>query len=194
MIGETLYPLVELLEPLFTPEITGMLLELPRTQIFQCIESPEALKEKVNEAIVIIMDWFPKQMNLDELETMEFRAAMIFGDKEYGNSHQHQQLRRWRRGKKQPDEANRYYQSLGETFGGPGKDFGSMNMDELLKSIWTAEEAQAMSMTSSAAATAVAQPCGGGNLQRQGSSTLPRTISQKTVDEVWKCLITKDAW
>ncbi|XP_018489275.1 maternally expressed PAB C-terminal protein-like [Raphanus sativus] len=77
MIGETLYPLVELLEPLFTPEITGMLLELPRTQIFQCIESPEALKEKVNEAIVIIMDWFPKQMNLDELETMEFRAAMI---------------------------------------------------------------------------------------------------------------------
>ncbi|CAF2154028.1 hypothetical protein HID58_003019 [Brassica napus] len=77
--------------------------------------------------------------------------------------------------------------------GGPGKDFGSMNMDELLKSIWTAEEAQAMTMTSSAAAaTAVAQPGGGIPLQRQGSLTLPRTISQKTVDEVWKCLFTKD--
>ncbi|KAF8081763.1 hypothetical protein N665_0868s0017 [Sinapis alba] len=67
-----------------------------------------------------------------------------------------------------------------------------MNMDELLKSIWTAEEAQAMSMTSSSPATTVAQPNGGGNLQRQGSLTLPRTISQKTVDEVWKCLVTKD--
>ncbi|CAN8269019.1 unnamed protein product [Cochlearia groenlandica] len=77
--------------------------------------------------------------------------------------------------------------------GGPGKDFGSINMDELLKSIWSAEEAQAMAMTSSAAAaTTVTQPGGGGNLQRQGSLTLPRTISHKTVDEVWKCLLTKD--
>ncbi|KAJ4894019.1 ABSCISIC ACID-INSENSITIVE 5-like protein 7 [Raphanus sativus] len=82
--------------------------------------------------------------------------------------------------------------------GGPGKDLGSMNMDELLKSIWTAEESQAMAMTmtSSAQATAVTQQPGGGggggNLQRQGSLTLPRTISQKTVDEVWKFLITKD--
>ncbi|VVA98204.1 unnamed protein product [Arabis nemorensis] len=87
------------------------------------------------------------------------------------------------------------FDELQSTLGGPGKDFGSMNMDELLKSIWTAEEAQAMTMTSSAA-TAVAQPgagISGGNLQRQGSLTLPRTISQKTVDEVWKCLITKDS-
>ncbi|WZZ28715.1 hypothetical protein YC2023_012116 [Brassica napus] len=76
--------------------------------------------------------------------------------------------------------------------GGPGKDFGSMNMDELLKSIWTAEEAQAMTMNPSSTATAAAQPGGGIPLQRQGSLTLPRTISQKTVDEVWKCLFTKD--
>ncbi|CAG7882805.1 unnamed protein product [Brassica rapa] len=80
------------------------------------------------------------------------------------------------------------FDELQSTFCGPGKDLGSMNMDELLKSIWTAEEAQAMT---SSAATAVAQH-GGGNLQRQGSLTLPRTISQKTVDEVWKFLITKD--
>ncbi|EFH59429.1 hypothetical protein ARALYDRAFT_479444 [Arabidopsis lyrata subsp. lyrata] len=87
------------------------------------------------------------------------------------------------------------FDELQNTLGGPGKDFGSMNMDELLKSIWTAEEAQGLAMTSSSAATAVAQPgtgIPGGNLQRQGSLTLPRTISQKTVDEVWKCLITKD--
>lgn len=90
------------------------------------------------------------------------------------------------------------FDELQNTLGGPGRDFGSMNMDELLKSIWTAEEAQAMAMASSnPAATAVVQPgagiSSGGNLQRQGSLTLPRTISQKTVDEVWKCLITKDS-
>ncbi|KAG5398276.1 hypothetical protein IGI04_020090 [Brassica rapa subsp. trilocularis] len=86
---------------------------------------------------------------------------------------------------------SRTFDELQSLLGGPGKDYGSMNMDELLKSIWTAEEAQAMSMTmTSSAATTMVQP--GGNLQRQGSLTLPRTISQKTVDEVWKCLITKD--
>ncbi|KAG2294438.1 hypothetical protein Bca4012_004475 [Brassica carinata] len=77
------------------------------------------------------------------------------------------------------------FDELQSTFGGPGKDLGSMNMDELLKSIWTAEEAQAMT------SSAVAQP-NGVNLQRQGSLTLPRTISQKTVDEVWNFLIAKD--
>ncbi|XP_013624248.1 PREDICTED: maternally expressed PAB C-terminal protein-like [Brassica oleracea var. oleracea] len=77
LIGETLYPLVELLQPLFAPKITGMLLELPRTQIFRCIESPEVLKEKVNEAIDVLVDWYPQQMKLNEQEAKEFRAAML---------------------------------------------------------------------------------------------------------------------
>ncbi|RDX68365.1 ABSCISIC ACID-INSENSITIVE 5-like protein 5, partial [Mucuna pruriens] len=69
------------------------------------------------------------------------------------------------------------------SMGGSGKDFGSMNMDELLKNIWTAEEVQTM-----ASAGVVADDGGAGvsHLQRQGSLTLPRTLSQKTVDEVWK--------
>ncbi|XAR61894.1 hypothetical protein NMG60_11016440 [Bertholletia excelsa] len=68
------------------------------------------------------------------------------------------------------------------TMGGIGKDFGSMNMDELLKNIWSAEETQ---FTGTAG---VVQEGGapGGYLQRQGSLTLPRTLSQKTVDEVWR--------
>lgn len=66
------------------------------------------------------------------------------------------------------------------TIGGTGKDFGSMNMDELLKNIWTAEE-------TSAGGGEGHSPSG--NLQRQGSLTLPRTLSQKRVDEVWRDLI-----
>lgn len=71
-----------------------------------------------------------------------------------------------------------------------GKDFGSMNMDELLKSIWTAEETQAMASVLGSGQGVV--PSETFNLQRQGSLTLPRTLSQKTVDEVWKDLIKED--
>ncbi|XP_068637997.1 ABSCISIC ACID-INSENSITIVE 5-like protein 5 isoform X2 [Aristolochia californica] len=78
------------------------------------------------------------------------------------------------------------------SLGGFGKDFGSMNMDEFLKNIWTAEETQAMT-TAFGSGEGVPHS---GSLQRQGSLTLPRTLSQKTVDEVWKDVfkesVTKD--
>ncbi|CAN4122669.1 unnamed protein product [Withania somnifera] len=64
-----------------------------------------------------------------------------------------------------------------------GKDFGSMNMDELLKNIWSAEESHTMGGTG-INVQEVGVP--GGHLQKQGSLTLPRTLSQKTVDEVWR--------
>ncbi|CAL9748417.1 unnamed protein product [Musa acuminata subsp. burmannicoides] len=66
-----------------------------------------------------------------------------------------------------------------------GNDFGSMNMDELLKNIWSTEESQAMG----AAAPAPVLDGAFAGLQRQGSLTLPRTLSQKTVDQVWRDLI-----
>ncbi|KAJ6954948.1 hypothetical protein NC652_006403 [Populus alba x Populus x berolinensis] len=77
------------------------------------------------------------------------------------------------------------FDELQNTMGGSlGKDFGSMNMDELLKNIWSAEETQTIATATS---TGVQE---GGGLQRQGSltlpRTLPRTLSQRTVDEVWK--------
>ncbi|KAK7252036.1 hypothetical protein RIF29_35720 [Crotalaria pallida] len=83
------------------------------------------------------------------------------------------------------------FDELQNTMGGIGKDFGSMNMDELLKNIWTVEETQAL------ASSATGGGGGGdgvgynpsGNLQRQGSLTLPRTLSQKKVDEVWRDLM-----
>ncbi|KAI8549921.1 hypothetical protein RHMOL_Rhmol06G0062700 [Rhododendron molle] len=65
---------------------------------------------------------------------------------------------------------------------GIGKDIGSINMDELLKNIWSAEETQTIGSTCGVGG----QEPGGGYLQRQGSLTLPRTLSTKTVDEVWR--------
>ncbi|XP_073045626.1 ABSCISIC ACID-INSENSITIVE 5-like protein 7 [Primulina eburnea] len=72
------------------------------------------------------------------------------------------------------------FEEFQNSLGVPGKEFGSMNMEELLKSIWTAEETHASTSTMG---DGIAP---NGNLQRQGSLTLPRTLSQKTVDEVWR--------
>ncbi|XP_021728659.1 protein ABSCISIC ACID-INSENSITIVE 5 [Chenopodium quinoa] len=80
-----------------------------------------------------------------------------------------------------------------------GKNFGSMNMDEFLNSIWTAEENQAhhghhhehpnnvqlpsvsVAASSSSKGAIAKQP----SLARQGSLTLPAPLCRKTVDEVW---------
>nr|XP_027094182.1 bZIP transcription factor 46-like [Coffea arabica]XP_027094183.1 bZIP transcription factor 46-like [Coffea arabica] len=81
---------------------------------------------------------------------------------------------------RQPSVYSLTFDEFQTTMGGVGKDFGSMNMDELLKNIWSAEEFQTMGPASQDVGAS------GGHLQRQGSLTLPRTLSQKTVDQVWR--------
>ncbi|CAN8321254.1 unnamed protein product [Cochlearia groenlandica] len=71
-------------------------------------------------------------------------------------------------------------------------DFGSMNMDELLKNIWTSEETQAVVTPTPSSVLAVGDSTSSG-LQRQGSLKLPRTLGQKTVDEVWRNLMYKES-
>ena len=58
--------------------------------------------------------------------------------------------------------------------GSSGKALGSMNLDELLKSVCSVEGNQPSSLAAHE------------GLSRQGSLTLPRDLSQKTVEEVWK--------
>ncbi|KAL9332086.1 hypothetical protein ACSQ67_001696 [Phaseolus vulgaris] len=72
-----------------------------------------------------------------------------------------------------------------------GKNFGSMNMDEFLSSIWNAEENQAIitssnlplsqPLTDKEATRLRKQP----SLPRQPSLSLPAPLCRKTVDEVW---------
>ena len=73
----------------------------------------------------------------------------------------------------------------------PGRNFGSMNMDEFVANIWNAEEFQAATggckqdaAEQEAAATWVGGN-GGSGLVRQGSFALPPPLSRKTVEEVW---------
>ncbi|XP_010519297.1 PREDICTED: polyadenylate-binding protein 8-like [Tarenaya hassleriana] len=54
MLGENLYPLVEQLEPDSAAKVTGMLLEMDQTEVLHLLESPEALKAKVAEAMEVL--------------------------------------------------------------------------------------------------------------------------------------------
>jgi ABA responsive element binding factor len=78
----------------------------------------------------------------------------------------------------------------------PGRNFGSMNMDEFMNNIWNAEEFQAatgafaapeMEVATVAGAGGIggAEDTGGSGLCRQGSFALPQPLCRKTVEEVW---------
>ncbi|RID61022.1 hypothetical protein BRARA_E00199 [Brassica rapa] len=58
--------------------------------------------------------------------------------------------------------------------GSSAKPLGSMNLDELLKSVWSAEATNQPPEATEA------------GLPRQGSLALPRGLSKKTVEEVWR--------
>ncbi|KAL6504370.1 ARM REPEAT PROTEIN INTERACTING WITH abf2 [Orobanche gracilis] len=99
-----------------------------------------------------------------------------------------------------PRQPSIYSLTFGEfhnKVGSFGKDFGSINIDELLRTLWNAEENQNVGSTSNHYDGG--RNHGSGYLQRQGSLTVPRMFSQKTVDEVWRDVVKeyggeKDTW
>jgi polyadenylate-binding protein len=56
MIGEKLFPLIREVESRRAGKITGMLLEMDDSDLLDLIESPEALKEKVHEAVLVLQE------------------------------------------------------------------------------------------------------------------------------------------
>ncbi|KAJ6829118.1 polyadenylate-binding protein 2-like [Iris pallida] len=54
MLGESLYPLVDQLEHESAAKVTGMLLEMDQTEVLHLLESPDALKAKVAEAMDVL--------------------------------------------------------------------------------------------------------------------------------------------
>ncbi|KAL7174472.1 hypothetical protein ACSBR2_033678 [Camellia fascicularis] len=70
-------------------------------------------------------------------------------------------------------------EEIDNQLGDLGKPLGSMNLDELLKNVWTAEANKSTGMDTDSSSSA-------SSLQRQASLSLARAFSGKTVDEVWR--------
>ncbi|KAE8007998.1 hypothetical protein FH972_004548 [Carpinus fangiana] len=79
MLGENLYPLVEQLEPENAAKVTGMLLEMDQTEVLHLLESPEALKAKVAEAMEVLRNVQQQQAGsaADQLASLSLNDSLV---------------------------------------------------------------------------------------------------------------------
>lgn len=61
MLGMSLYPLVEKLEPERAGKVTDMLLEMDQTEVLHLLESPDSLKSRVAEAMNFLTNVSPSR-------------------------------------------------------------------------------------------------------------------------------------
>ncbi|CAA3022228.1 polyadenylate-binding 8-like [Olea europaea subsp. europaea] len=61
MLGENMYPLVEQLEPNTAAKVMGKLLEMDQTRVLHLLESTDALKAKVAEAMEVLRNVYQQQ-------------------------------------------------------------------------------------------------------------------------------------
>ncbi|KAF3435430.1 hypothetical protein FNV43_RR22519 [Rhamnella rubrinervis] len=78
MLGENLYPLVEQLEPDNAAKVTGMLLEMDQTEVLHLLESPDALKAKVAEAMEVLRNVAQQQQQAGN--AADQLASLSLGD------------------------------------------------------------------------------------------------------------------
>ena len=79
MLGESLYPLVDQLEHDQAAKVTGMLLEMDQTEVLHLIESPDALKAKVAEAMEVLRNAQQQQANTptDQLAALTLSDGVV---------------------------------------------------------------------------------------------------------------------
>ncbi|KAG9135209.1 hypothetical protein Leryth_013493 [Lithospermum erythrorhizon] len=77
MLGESLYPLVDQLEHEHAAKVTGMLLEMDQTEVLHLLESPEALKAKVSEAMDVLRNVHPGNSAADQLSSLSLNDNLV---------------------------------------------------------------------------------------------------------------------
>ncbi|KAK1258990.1 Polyadenylate-binding protein 5 [Acorus gramineus] len=70
ILGEQLFPLVDRLEHDNAGKVTGMLLEMDQTEVLHLIESPDALKKKVAEAMEVLRMASANASEVDQLGSL----------------------------------------------------------------------------------------------------------------------------
>lgn len=64
LIGERLYPLIQSMHAEWAGKITGMLLEIDNAELLHMLDSPESLRAKVEEAVLVLQNHQEKQANM----------------------------------------------------------------------------------------------------------------------------------
>ncbi|XP_076940658.1 polyadenylate-binding protein 2-like [Bidens hawaiensis] len=77
MLGENLYPLVEQLEAESAAKVTGMLLEMDQTEVLHLLESPDALKAKVAEAMEVLKSVQQQGSPADQLAALSLNDGIV---------------------------------------------------------------------------------------------------------------------
>ncbi|CAN4095373.1 unnamed protein product [Withania somnifera] len=77
MLGESLYPLVDQLEHEHAAKVTGMLLEMDQTEVLHLLESPEALKAKVSEAMEVLRNVQQASSPADQLASLSLNDNLV---------------------------------------------------------------------------------------------------------------------
>ena len=79
MLGENLYPLVDQLEHEHAAKVTGMLLEMDQTEVLHLLESPEALRAKVKEAMDVLRNVSQQHGNspADQLASLSLNENLV---------------------------------------------------------------------------------------------------------------------
>lgn len=66
LLGERLYPLIQNMHPDWAGKITGMLLEIDNAELLHMLDSRESLKEKVDEAVAVLMNHQSKAQTAEQ--------------------------------------------------------------------------------------------------------------------------------
>ncbi|KAK9748345.1 hypothetical protein RND81_02G051200 [Saponaria officinalis] len=80
MLGESLYPLVDAIEHENAAKVTGMLLEMDQTEVLHLLESPDALKAKVAEAMEVLRNVAQQQQGsntADQLASLSLNDGLV---------------------------------------------------------------------------------------------------------------------
>lgn len=75
ILGERLYPLITEIQPRLGGKITGMLLDMDNPEILMLLESPEALSERVEEAVAVLREHAAAAAASDQAATGEAQAV-----------------------------------------------------------------------------------------------------------------------
>lgn len=77
MLGENLYPLVDQLEHEHAAKVTGMLLEMDQTEVLHLLESPDALKAKVAEAMDVLRNVQQGNSPAEQLASVSLNENLV---------------------------------------------------------------------------------------------------------------------